>query len=137
MDQNTGVQTILIVDDDNEWRHFLCEALGRHYAVMIATSGEDGIAIAEHAHPALILLDVMMPGGKDGFTTFAELCKNPKTQGIPVIFVSGVNLLENTMFGVDFLKQFLGKAPAAFLEKPVKQSELLIAVRKVLEPERA
>ena len=136
MDRNNSVQTILIVDDDSEWRNFLCEVLGKHYAVMIATSGEDGIAIAERVRPALIMLDVVMPGGKDGFTTFVELRKSPRTQDIPVIFVSGVNLIENTLFGVDTLKQFLGLAPAAFLEKPIKQAEVLLAVRKVLEPDR-
>lgn len=137
MGANAGIRTILIVDDDNEWRQFLFEVLGKHYAVMLATSGEDGIAMAERAHPSLIMLDVMMPGGKDGFTTFAELRKNPATHDIPVIFVSGVNLIENTMFGAESLKQFLGHAPAAFLEKPVKQEAVLLAVRKVLEPDPA
>ena len=136
MDPNTGVQTILIVDDDSEWRSFLCELLGGHYAIMLATNGEDGIKIAERAHPALIMLDVVMPGGKDGFTTFLELRESPATRNIPVIFISGVNANENTAFGTDNLKQFLGQAPAAFLEKPIRQDEVLLAVRKVLEPDR-
>lgn len=134
MERNSGFQTVLIVDDDSEWRHFLCEVLGRHYAVLVATSGDEGIEMAARAHPALIVLDVVMPGGIDGFTTFAELRKNPKTQDIPVIFMSGVNVIQDTMFGVDSIKQFLGQAPSAFLEKPVSQDQVLRAVRKVLEP---
>ena len=127
-------QKILVVDDDAEWRQFLCEALGQRHSVVTAANGEEALVIARTVHPALIFLDVMIPGGKDGFTLFCDLRKDQKTRDIPVIFLTEINPTASTLFDADVLKQYLGESPAAFLEKPISKDAVLRAVQKVLGP---
>ena len=126
------IEKILVVDDDPEWRQFLGDVLGPRYTVVAAASDEEALLLARAVHPALIFLDVMMPEGKDGFTLFCDLRKDPKTRHIPVIFLSEVNSATNSMFDADVLKSYLGASPAAFLEKPIKKDILLRTVQGVL-----
>ncbi len=57
------------------------------FTVRGCASGEEGLAVAAEEMPDLILLDVMMPV-MDGPTTLARLRENPRTAGIPVIFMT-------------------------------------------------
>ncbi|MEI7902205.1 MAG: response regulator [bacterium] len=131
--KNRPVQTILVVDDDLEWMNFLSQVLSAEYTVLSASNGEDAVSRAQHTRPAAIILDVMMPGGRDGFSTYAELQRAPQTQNIPVLMLSEVNRKTGLHFGVETMKHYLGKAPAAFLEKPISAERLLDEVKKVLK----
>ncbi|MBI3985955.1 MAG: response regulator [Lentisphaerae bacterium] len=126
------VRTILVVDDDPEWLDFLVRALGAEYPVLSATNGEDAVRRAQRARPDAIVLDVMMPGGKDGFATYAELQRDPATRDIPVLMLSDVNRKLGLAFDAEELNRHLGKAPAGFLEKPISADRLLNEVKKVL-----
>ncbi|TRZ57728.1 MAG: response regulator [Rhodocyclaceae bacterium] len=65
-------QKLLIVDDQDDLRRMLRIALGYgKYVMFEADNGADALDIAEREHPDVILLDVMMPGGLDGF----EVCR--------------------------------------------------------------
>jgi len=130
--QAVRVQTIMVVDDDPEWLNFLTRAIGAEYAVLSASNGEDAVRSAQRACPDAIILDVMMPGGRDGFSTYAKLRNDPKTQDIPVLMLSEVNRKTDLDFGTEEMRQYLGKAPAAFLEKPISAERLLEEVRRVL-----
>ncbi|MDP2989026.1 MAG: response regulator, partial [Kiritimatiellota bacterium] len=116
--QTVRVQSVLVVDDDPEWLNFLVRTLGADYPVLSASNGEDAVRRAQHACPDVIILDVMMPGGKDGFSTYAELQSDPRTRDIPVLMLSEVNRKTDLDFGAEEMNRYLGKAPAAFLEKP-------------------
>jgi len=66
---------VLIVDDDPNVRRLLEQTLetvreGLEFGVLTAGNGEDGLRLIEQEQPALVLLDVMMPG-MDGF----EVCR--------------------------------------------------------------
>ncbi len=126
------VQTVLVVDDDPEWLDFLARAVGSHYPVLCATNGEDAVRRAQRARPDIIILDVMMYGGKDGFSTYTELQSDPRTRDIPVIMFTEVNRKTGMAFGGKEMNRYLGKAPAAFLEKPISAERLLGEVEKVL-----
>lgn len=125
-------RTVLVVDDDPEWLEFLSKAIGSEYPVLCAASGEDAIRRAQSVTPDVIVLDVMMPGGKDGFTTYSELQRDPRTRDIPVLMLTEVNRKTKLAFGAEDMKQYLGKAPAAFLEKPISVDRLLGEIRKAL-----
>jgi CheY-like chemotaxis protein len=80
---------ILHVDDEPDIREVvdLSLALNPDFEVRACSSGAEAITAAAEWLPALILLDVMMPG-MDGPATLVELHKGPKTSDIPVVFMT-------------------------------------------------
>jgi signal transduction histidine kinase/DNA-binding response OmpR family regulator len=83
-------QTILIVDDNPTNLSVLTGFLERYaFELLIAIDGEDGIAIAQKVRPDLILLDIVMPG-IDGYEVCRRLKDDPRTQEIPVIFITSI-----------------------------------------------
>ncbi len=78
---------ILIVDDHPVNIELLEECLEDVYDLVVATTGEDALAIVGEVCPDLILLDVMMPG-IDGYETCRRLRQMPLLAHIPIIFVS-------------------------------------------------
>jgi len=80
---------ILYVDDEADIREVavMSPELDPEFEVPGCASGAEAIDIAAVWRPALILLDVMMPG-MDGPTTFAKLQAQTQTAGIPVVFIT-------------------------------------------------
>jgi diguanylate cyclase (GGDEF)-like protein len=81
---------ILIVDDASTNIEILNEVLGAEYDSLFALDGETALQIAGEQIPDLILLDVVMPG-LDGHEVCRRLKADPRTKGIPVIFISGLS----------------------------------------------
>lgn len=132
MNEKVSVQTVLLVDDDPEALAAGCIAIGARYPVLTASSGEEALRVARKTKPTVIVLDVMMPGGKNGFTVFHELKEDPDTRDIPVIFLTSVNRSTHLAFGPDELERQLGCRPAAFIEKPISSDELVHVVAGVI-----
>lgn len=120
--------TVLVVNDDPEELTSDCRTLREEFLVLAATCGEDALRMAKKALPSVIVLDVMMPGGTDGFTVFRELQNDATTHNIPVIFLTAVNRATGLSFGSRDIGQQLSAEPAAFLEKPVSPKKLLQTV---------
>ncbi len=96
-----GRATILLVDDDPNIRKILSRQLEHWgYRVVTAASGEEGVLRARTDAPALILLDTMMPKMK-GREACAALKADPKTQGIPVIFLTALGLADHIQAGME------------------------------------
>jgi CheY-like chemotaxis protein len=90
MSTTVDTQFILIVDDNPTNLAVLSETLNSAgFRFRVAIDGESALAQVERAQPALILLDVQMPG-IDGFETCRRLKANPETQSIPVIFTTAL-----------------------------------------------
>lgn len=80
------MKKILIVDDQPEVKKLLAIILQRENRLLLfAGSGEEAIAVARAERPHLILLDVMMPGGMDGYQAARILKNDALTQGCPII----------------------------------------------------
>jgi len=91
---------ILIVDDTPTNIQVLAEALLADYRVKVATSGKAALeVVAKKGAPDLILLDVMMPD-MDGYEVCRRLKQDPKTSGIPVIFVTAKNEVSDEEHGL-------------------------------------
>jgi len=76
---------ILIVEDNEMNRDMLSRRLAkRGYDVAIAVDGEQGLAMARSAPPALILMDMSLPG-LDGWEATRQLKALPETRAVPVI----------------------------------------------------
>ncbi len=99
--------TILIVDDEPLNIDVLRGALQEH-KIKVATNGEMALKVAFLPQPPdLILLDVNMPG-MDGYEVCQRLKADPRTVNIPVIFVTGMNDIDDEVKGfrmgaVDYL----------------------------------
>lgn len=80
---------ILHVDDEPDIREVvdMSLALNPEFEVRACASGNEAVAAAIEWSPRLILLDVMMPG-MDGPTTLSHLRNDPRTQAIPVLFMT-------------------------------------------------
>lgn len=81
--------TILIVDDEPANLATLRQILGADYRLAFARNGAETFAAVAKHHPALILLDIVMPD-MDGITVCARLKADPSTENIPVIFVTAL-----------------------------------------------
>jgi two-component system phosphate regulon response regulator PhoB len=77
------------VIDDEESIRLLCRVNLRASGLQVleAADGDSGIELARREQPDLILLDVMMPG-IDGWEVARRLGSDPKTQDIPVVFLT-------------------------------------------------
>jgi DNA-binding response OmpR family regulator len=91
--------TVLIVDDIATNIEVLSGALKDEYAIKVAINGKTALEIANAFHVDLILLDIMMPV-MDGFEVCRQLKANPKTAGIPVIFLSARDGVEDVVAGL-------------------------------------
>jgi signal transduction histidine kinase/CheY-like chemotaxis protein len=79
------VPEALVIDDDEASRYILSSVASRIPLKMIeATNGIQGLKEARERHPAVIFLDIMMPG-MDGFEVLEALKNDPETRSIPVI----------------------------------------------------
>jgi len=112
-------RTILIADDEPDIHEFLQAAIEREGLQFVnAVDGEEALAKAHSETPDLIILDVQMPK-RDGFSVFAELQKSEATRDIPVIMLTGVGERTGVKFKSEDMGSFLGKEPAAYIDKPV------------------
>jgi two-component system alkaline phosphatase synthesis response regulator PhoP len=81
-------ETILIVEDEADLAEVVAYNLEREgYTILRAASGEDGLKLAVNKQPALILLDLMLPG-MGGLDVCRLLKSDEKTRRIPVIMMT-------------------------------------------------
>jgi DNA-binding response OmpR family regulator len=123
-EQNHSLK-ILIVDDDPEMRLALHIRLkANNYDVAVAVDGVACISESRKYMPDLILLDLGLPAG-DGFTVLERLAISDSLSHIPVIVISGRDRAANC-------DRALKAGARVFLQKPVRNFDLLLAIAKVL-----
>jgi signal transduction histidine kinase len=117
---------ILVVDDHPTNIAVLEELLGDTYQLAIATSGEEALAMAPNFHPALILLDVMMPG-MSGYETCRRLRALPYQafRAPKIILVSAKAMVSERLQGYE-------AGADDYVTKPFDAQELLAKVRVYL-----
>jgi len=113
--------TILIVDDNPANLGVVADYLEYAFTIFTAMDGADALETAATIMPDLILLDVMMPG-IDGFEVCQRLKADPKTQDIPIIFMTALASTD------DKIKGFTVGA-VDYVTKPIHQEELLMRIR--------
>jgi DNA-binding response OmpR family regulator len=121
---------ILVVDDDPEMRLALQIRLNaNNYETVFAVDGVSCISEARKHLPALILLDLGLPAG-DGFVVLERLKAIDELSRIPVIVVSGRDRLVSR-------DQAVKAGARLFLQKPVKNADLLLAIDHTLRVQPA
>jgi signal transduction histidine kinase/DNA-binding response OmpR family regulator len=86
-----GTPAVLVIDDDSTVHDLMRRFLSKEGLRMVgARSGEEGIRLARELRPAVITLDVLMPG-MDGWAVLTALKTDPASADIPVIMLSIVD----------------------------------------------
>jgi DNA-binding NarL/FixJ family response regulator len=120
---NANCGTILIVDDDANYRAFVSSMLGRvGYETREASSGEEALNSVRRERPSCILLDVLLPG-VTGYAVCREL-RDEYGEALPILFVTG----ERTEPGDRVAGLLLGADD--YVVKPFDPDELLARVRR-------
>lgn len=116
---------ILVIEDSPTDAHAYGRMLrGEGHVVHVASSGEDGIALASSLHPDLILMDIVMPG-VNGFEATRALRRERETARIPVIMLSTKDQETDRIWG-------LRQGAIDYLVKPVARAVLLRSVDAAL-----
>lgn len=119
-------KTVLVVEDNEDFSHFLSQELGRIYnKVLMAKDGIEGAMKAEAENPDIIVSDVMMPR-MNGTDMCRRIKENIETSHIPIILLTAWSTDEGRATGY--------KAGAdAYIAKPFDMEVLLARISNLLE----
>jgi putative two-component system response regulator len=128
--QATGsVSLILIVDDEPSGRRAVESLLlGQGYGLAFASSGAEGLTLAQRLEPDLIVLDVMMPG-MDGLEFLGRIRANPRLAEIPVILVTALDDRSSRLAGLE-------AGADDYVVKPFDRIELRTRIRTIIRLNR-
>jgi CheY-like chemotaxis protein len=119
-------ELILIVEDNDKNRKLVRDALQfKGYQTIEAETGEDGVALARERHPALVLMDIQLPG-INGIEALRQLRADPATREIPVIAVTASVMAQDR-------QNIMTAGFDGYQGKPISVREFLETVRKMLE----
>jgi two-component system cell cycle response regulator DivK len=116
-------ELVLIVEDNEKSMKLFCDVLvATGYSTVEATTGEDAVSLALSHTPALVLMDVQLPG-IDGVEALVRLRRDVRTETIPVLALTA-----QAMHGDR--ERFLEAGFDGYLSKPMDVAELLRTVKE-------
>ncbi|AEA45721.1 tetratricopeptide repeat protein [Fluviicola taffensis] len=120
---------VLVVEDQEQLRKFICECLGDQYRYMEAENGIQGVEMAKEYLPDILISDVMMPE-MNGVELCGELKNNDLTSHIPIILLTAKSDQEDKEVGLEI-------GADDYLTKPFSVAELKLRVRNILRLRQA
>jgi two-component system cell cycle response regulator DivK len=119
-------ELILIVEDNERNRKLVRDVLRhRGYRTLEAETGEDAVRLAREHGPALVLMDIQLPG-IDGIAALRELRADATTRNIPVIAVTASAMPHDR-------QKIMAAGFDGYQTKPIRVMEFLAAVRDLLD----
>lgn len=118
--------TILVIEDEESIVELI--KLGLHYEnfeVESAEEGAEGIGAAQRLSPAVVILDVGLPGDMDGLEVCRRLRQNPTTRDIPILMLTAKGESHDKVVG-------LNTGADDYLAKPFNFDELVARIRALL-----
>ena len=120
------MQKVLIIDDHSQTRQLVKWALADSgYGLYEASNGESGLQVADLVKPTLVLLDVVMPGGLDGYQVCEKMRASTELAGIKIVMLSANDSPKDRERGQQ-------AGANAYLAKPFKPAALRGIVAKLL-----
>ncbi len=119
-------ELILIIEDNEKNRRLCRDVLQvKGYKTIESETAEEGLKLALEQAPALILMDIQLPG-MDGITAMKQLKADPNTQNIPIIAITASAMTNNrtTMLAEGF---------DGYQTKPITLKDFLAEVQRVLD----
>ena len=118
-------ELILIVEDNEKNRKLERDILQFHgYRTVEAETGEDGVSLAQASPPALILMDIQLPG-MSGIDALRVLRADERTRGIPVIAVTASAMTQDR-------QKIMSAGFDGYQAKPIDVNQFVAAVRAML-----
>ncbi len=117
-------QTVLIVEDNDDLRTYLCENMSRLFITSGAANGKEGIEKAIELIPDIIISDVMMPV-TDGIELCRKLKSDMRTSHIPIILLTARTA---SLYKVEGLET----GADDYLTKPFRMDELKLRIKNIL-----
>ncbi|WP_010651341.1 response regulator transcription factor [Oceanobacillus massiliensis] len=112
-------ETILVVEDDADIRHLLQLYLRQDYHVIVAGTGNEALEFFHSDAPALILLDILLPG-MDGLAVCREI--RTYSEEVPILFLSSRSEYEDRIYGLE-------AGADDYIIKPFDPGEVLARVK--------
>jgi DNA-binding response OmpR family regulator len=120
---------ILLIDDDEIVSRTIERSLrGKGFQLTRVNSGVEGLKVARHLQPALVILDVIMPG-MDGFTVCREMRNDPILRDIPILFLTAKIKDDDKITGFN-------AGADDYLCKPFNIDELILRINAILRRAR-
>lgn len=116
--------TVLLVEDNADFRHVIAQELSAHYSVVEAVDGEEGLNLSIKINPDIIVSDVIMPK-MDGFDLCERLKSDSQTSHIPIILLTAKSADEHRIKGLQL-------GADAYISKPLKFDHLLARINNLL-----
>jgi two-component system, cell cycle response regulator DivK len=118
-------ELILIVEDNEKNRKLVRDVLQfKGYRTLEAESGELGVALARESLPALILMDIQLPG-MSGIEALGHLRADPTTRDIPIVAVTASAMMQDR-------QRILAAGFDGYQSKPIDVKGFLTLVAEVL-----
>ena len=117
-----GERVLIVEDNEKNMKLFRDVLQATGYSTLEATTGEEAVELALSQAPALVLMDVQLPG-IDGVEALERLRQNERTASIPVLALTAQAMSGDR-------KRFLEAGFDGYLAKPVDVGELIEAVRE-------
>ena len=118
--------TILIVDDSRTVLASLKKILQQGgFQSITAINGEEGVQMAKQHKPNMILMDLVMPG-INGFQATRMIRRDPETENIPIIIISGNEQASEKFWGTRI-------GANGFLPKPITRDKLFDIIGETLD----
>jgi CheY-like chemotaxis protein len=119
-------ELILLVEDNDKNRKLVRDVLTvKGYRLVEAETGEDGVRLAQEHHPALILMDIQLPG-INGIEALRQLRADAATAAIPVVAVTASAMTHDR-------QAIMAAGFDAYQSKPISVRPFLELVREVLD----
>lgn len=122
-------EIVLVVDDEPRNVRIIQKAISDKYTIAIAEDGESALEKVEKLNPAIILLDIMMPG-IDGYEVCQRVRNDPTRKLTKIILVSGKAMVDERLKGYEV-------GANDYVTKPFVREELMAKVEVFLELYRA
>jgi two-component system, cell cycle response regulator DivK len=118
-------ELILIVEDNEKNRRLVRDVLQfKGYETIETETGEEGVELARTRHPALVLMDIQLPG-MDGISALKALRQDPATRAIRVMAVTASAMTQDR-------QTILAAGFDAYQSKPINVKGFLEAVQELL-----
>ena len=118
-------ELILIIEDNEKNRKLVRDVLQvKGYKTIESETAEDGLKLALDKSPALVLMDIQLPG-MDGITALKQLRANPQTKSVPVIAITASAMTNNR-------QSMLAEGFDGYQSKPISVKDFLGELERVL-----